>query len=146
MDFEKITENIDMQEQILAEWALNRIEDLKETDPQKALRIEELLFTDASIGYMLDNFDSLFLTELFQIIAPSRMADKIGTVNAKSLKKMISKWPEWEGREGQIATTIIGKADPEAAVGLLRQYCEFETPRFTLRRPFATCTTICATG
>ncbi len=39
MDFEKITENNDMQEQILAEWALNRIEDLKETDPQKALRI-----------------------------------------------------------------------------------------------------------
>ncbi len=97
MDFEKIIENIDMQAQILAKWALNRIEDLKETDPQKALRIEELLLTDASIGYMLDNFDSLFLTELFQIIAPSRMADKIGTVNAKSLKKMISKWPEWEG-------------------------------------------------
>jgi tetratricopeptide (TPR) repeat protein len=129
MNFEKIIENIDLQEQILAEWALIRIEDLQKTDLQKALRIEAQLFTDASIGYMLDNFDSLFLIKLFQIISPSRMVPESG---ADNLNKMIAKWPEWEGREGQIATTIICKADPDAAVRLLRQYCEFEIPEFTL--------------
>jgi len=129
MNLAKIIETIDMREQILAEWVLTRIEDLKETDPQKALRIETQLFTDVSIGYMIDNFDSLFLIQLFKIIASSRLAHTVGSGN---LKKMIAKWPEWKSREGQFATSVICKADPDAAVGLLRHYCEFETYHFTL--------------
>jgi len=129
MNLDKIIENIDMQEQILAEWVLTRIEDLKEIDPQKALRIEERCFTDETIGYMLDHFDSLFLIELFQIITPSRIADKIGAAN---LEKIVAKWPEWNSREGQYATSIICKADPDATVKLLQQYCKFETRQFTL--------------
>ena len=128
MNLEKLIENIDMREQILAEWVLTRIKNLQATDPEKALRIEAQLFTAESICYMLDHFDSLFLIQLFKIISPScqGFSKKSGNLN-----KMSAKWPEWKSREGRLATGIICKVDPDAAVGLLRDYCEFGTRRFT---------------
>ncbi len=126
MKLEQIIEKIDMREQILAEWVLNRIEDLKRVDPEKALAIEARAFTDEIIAYMVDHFDILLLIHLFQTLSPARFTPKAGV-----LEKMIAKWPEWKGREGALAAPLICQNDPDAGARMLRDYCQCPAPRFT---------------
>ncbi len=126
MKLEQTIDKIDLREQILAEWVLHRIEDLKVVDPDRALEIEAQVFTDEIIAHMVDHFDILLLTQLFKTLSPARFTSTAGV-----LEKMIAKWPEWQGREGSLAAPLICQNDPHAGAQMLRDYCQFPASRFT---------------
>ena len=57
MSIEDLMLRADMREPLLVEWVLDRLEEGIESDAAKALKIEEQLFNDTSISYMINNFD-----------------------------------------------------------------------------------------
>jgi tetratricopeptide (TPR) repeat protein len=109
----------DMKEPILVEWVLDQLEDL---DDDKTKAIEEQLFSDLSIQYMLDHFDSNLLTRIFQQISSQRFSNKI--------EMLIKRWPHWEDNLARWSAPIITQCDPSAAAKLFNSYCNKGVAQF----------------
>jgi len=123
MTIAKLIENIDFKEPILVEWALHRFLDCQKTgDEETARLIEERVFNEENIAYMLEHSD-LSSTDkflMFRDIPVRRFT--------KALPVMIEKWAESEllfYLEDESAK-VIAQLDPKAAVALFKKFCSKE--------------------
>ena len=109
----------DMREPIMVEWVLDQLENLDEDNTKV---VEEQLFSDISIQYMLDHFDSDLLTRIFQQISSQRFSKKI--------KILIARWSQGEDTLAGWSAPIITQCDPSAAVKLFNSYCKQGVAQF----------------
>jgi len=116
MKLEKILENLDTKEPILVEWALDRIKDKREIEPDTLKQIESKVFHDDALLYMLNHFDSWMLVQIFQILPAQRFSNHV--------QILIQKWPEWEDTTAREAAPVIAQLDPAGAAEIFGAYCE----------------------
>jgi len=116
MNLKKLLQNLDTNEPILIEWALYQIKDKQTFDEKTAKMIEEQVFNDVSIWYMISHSDSSLLTSMFRIVPARRFSNYI--------RQLVRKWPEWRGDIADWSATIIAQIDPDAAGDLFTDYCQ----------------------
>ncbi len=115
MNLKKILQNLDTKEPLLVEWAIDQIENKQGFDEQTVMMIEEHVFTDASITYMIDYFDAFVLTRIFKTVSARRFSNHSGM--------LIRFWPEWKDKVAGWSAGIIAQTDPAGAADLFRNYC-----------------------
>jgi len=116
MNLKEILKNLDTKEPVLVEWALDRIEDKKDIDPEAVEMIESQVFNDDSLQDMIDHFDSWLLTRIFQTIPAKKFSNHINM--------LIQKWQEWNDTVAERSAVIIAQNDPAVAAEIFSKYCE----------------------
>ncbi len=115
MSVEKALQHVDMNEPILVKWLLERIENLKRVDEEKAAAIEKRFFTEENIRNLLATSDRSMIQKMFFTVSPEMFSGII--------PEIVEKWPAWQGEMAAAAAIVIAKADQGAAVKLFNEYC-----------------------
>ncbi len=115
MELMEVIKKNDYKEPIIIEWGLNRITDFRAVDENKALEIENLIFTDDAIRYMVDNLDTYLLNKVLRIVSPPKFSGCI--------ELLVQKYPSWSGDIASSCAAVIAKNNPAEASSLFIAHC-----------------------
>ena len=118
---------MDKNDILLIEWALTRIEYLKDIDKEKAEEFEKDYFSCDFINYLLDNMDFPIIAKLFAVLTPESFKN--------SLEKVKDKWSSDDDDLSFEAASIIAGLDPDGAFELfLKEFPSIKESELNLEK------------